>query len=343
MAIAQILHGDIVGNTTQLRDLVAESELVHDEMWRMVGLLSLGHSLAFHGDTGEATSAALAAVEAAADLGDYNQGFAYAALAVATLAAGDVEASAQAAEAARSLMSVQPELARVNVVPLAQVALARGDLDTARRWADDAVSVAPNMHRSLALAARAGVAIAQSDLSQAERDAHEALTIAVDLNGLMIVPDVLECVAVLAAGRGDPREATRLFGAAQAVRSRTGWMRFKVYKEAHDMVLAAMREAVGDKEFEDIWAEGAALSADEAIADVQRGRGRRKRPAAGWASLTPAELNVVRLVGEGLANKDIAERLFVSPRTVQAHLSHVYSKLGITSRLQLAQEAGRQR
>jgi DNA-binding NarL/FixJ family response regulator len=47
------------------------------------------------------------------------------------------------------------------------------------------------------------------------------------------------------------------------------------------------------------------------------------------------------IVSEGLANKDIATRLFVSPRTVQAHLSHVYTKLGLTSRVQLVQEAGR--
>ncbi|MDT7763593.1 MAG: hypothetical protein QOC63_3013, partial [Mycobacterium sp.] len=66
-----------------------------------------------------------------------------------------------------------------------------------------------------------------------------------------------------------------------------------------------------------------------------------KRASRGWASLTRAELEVVKLVSEGLGNKEVAARLFVSPRTVQAHLTHVYTKLGLTSRVQLAQEATR--
>jgi DNA-binding CsgD family transcriptional regulator len=94
-------------------------------------------------------------------------------------------------------------------------------------------------------------------------------------------------------------------------------------------------------DFESTWAEGAAMSTEGAIACAQRGRGQRKRPASGWASLTPAERDVVRLVSEGLGNKDITTRLFVSPRTVQTHLTHIYTKLGLTSRVQLVQEAAR--
>ncbi len=341
VALAHCMFGDLGKAVVQFRDLVAEAEAAHDITWQGAGLVSLGHMLARHGDLEEARAAGLAAVEAAADYGDFNQGFGYAALAVAKLAAGDVEGSAQAAEEAWKLMSVQPELTAVNVIPLAEVALARGDIETARRWADEALALAPGMHRMMALATRAGIAIAQNDIGQAERDAHESLAMAVDLNALIVVPDLLECLAVLAAGRGDPTDATRLLGAADAVRGRTRYVRFKIYEEAYELGLISMREALGDNEFETAWAAGAALSTDEAIAYARRRRGQRKRPDTGWESLTPAELNVVALVSQGLANKDIAERLFVSPRTVQAHLSHVYSKLGVTSRLQLAQEAAR--
>lgn len=53
------------------------------------------------------------------------------------------------------------------------------------------------------------------------------------------------------------------------------------------------------------------------------------------------ELEVVALVHEGLGNREIAARLFVSPRTVQTHLTHVYAKVGVASRVALAQLASR--
>ena len=59
----------------------------------------------------------------------------------------------------------------------------------------------------------------------------------------------------------------------------------------------------------------------------------------GWGALTASELSVARLVAEGLTNREVAERLFVSPHTVNSHLRHVFTKLGINSRVELARLA----
>jgi DNA-binding CsgD family transcriptional regulator len=72
---------------------------------------------------------------------------------------------------------------------------------------------------------------------------------------------------------------------------------------------------------------------------VRRGRRTPRRPSFGWESLTPTELRVVTLAAEGLTNGQIAERLFVSRRTVATHLEHVFSKLGHANRVELAAEA----
>ena len=193
----------------------------------------------------------------------------------------------------------------------------------------------------LALITRARVAIAQGDVEHAERDTHDALARAAEDAAHLVIPDILECLAILAGDGAGHREAARLFGAADAIRERMGTVRFKIWDVGYEASLAAVRDALGEQDFESAWAEGAAMSTEEAIAYAQRGRGERKRPTSGWGSLTPAELEVVQLVGEGLPNEDIATRLFVSPRTVQDHLTHIYTKLGLTSRMQLAQEAAR--
>ena len=238
-------------------------------------------------------------------------------------------------------MSVLPARAAVQRVFSAQAALAGGDLVAARRLADEAVATTTGWSLTWALSTRARVAIAQGEPEQAERDAHDALACAADIEAYLYIPDILECLAMLASEAGSHREAARFFGAAHAIRLRMGAVRFKIYDAGYEASVAALRDALGENDFDAAWAEGAALSTEEAIAYAQRGRGQRKRPTSGWASLTPTELDVVRLVSEGLANNDIATRLFVSPRTVQTHLTHVYTKLGLSSRVQLVQEAAR--
>ncbi len=77
---------------------------------------------------------------------------------------------------------------------------------------------------------------------------------------------------------------------------------------------------------------------------VRRGRrSRHTRATSGWEALTTTELEVAALVAEGLSNPAAAQRMYISRRTVDAHLSHIYTKLGMVSRTQLAAEVVRRR
>jgi DNA-binding CsgD family transcriptional regulator len=72
-------------------------------------------------------------------------------------------------------------------------------------------------------------------------------------------------------------------------------------------------------------------------------RGTRQRPTRGWDALTETELRVVACAAEGLTNSQIAHRLFISHHTVATHLAHVFDKLGVGSRVELAAQATRRR
>jgi DNA-binding CsgD family transcriptional regulator len=99
--------------------------------------------------------------------------------------------------------------------------------------------------------------------------------------------------------------------------------------------------ALGAAAFESAHAEGGALSRGDAVAWLRRARGARKRPSHGWESLTPTELEVVRRAAAGLTNPQIAEQLLIARATVKVHLSHVYAKLGVRNRSQLAAAAAK--
>jgi DNA-binding CsgD family transcriptional regulator len=189
------------------------------------------------------------------------------------------------------------------------------------------------------MAVDALIARADGNLVAAEELAHEALSHQHQTGLRFFVAHTLEALAGIAAARESYVEFARLAGAAQALRDEMGYvLRYPYEQRVRNTDLPAARCALGDEAFDAAFAEGSALDEDAAVAYAQRARGERKRPTTGWQSLTPTETDIVRLVAEGLTNKQIGERLIMGAETVKTHLSHVYDKLGIHSRTALATE-----
>ncbi|MGB3896840.1 MAG: LuxR C-terminal-related transcriptional regulator [Mycolicibacter sinensis] len=338
LAYTRTIRGDLAEALARFRELTDEATVDNDAMFQVYSLVMQAMILAFQGDGVAARVAAEASLEGCAGLVESYEVSCFCALGAALLADGDAPAALRADEVAHQRFGRDPAMAGSYAwTPLAP--LACGELGTARRWADGVVASARGWFRATALVARARIELAQGEHGAGERDAYEALVIVAASRGLLVVPDLLECLADFAGHAGSSREAARLLGAADSARQRMGCIRFKVFDADFRASVSGIRDMVGDNDFDTSWTEGAALSTEEAIAYAQRGRGERKRPASGWASLTPTERDVVRLVSEGLSNKEIADRLFISPRTVETHLTHVYAKVGLRSRVQLAKQA----
>ncbi|MGH3811666.1 MAG: LuxR C-terminal-related transcriptional regulator [Pseudonocardiaceae bacterium] len=187
------------------------------------------------------------------------------------------------------------------------------------------------------------LALAAGETTEAERYVHDALDRLVAKGFALDIPECLDVLAAAAAAQESFQEAARLLGAAAAGRERLGIVRFPAEPQFWASVGHTTREALGDDLYDTAFAMGAALGTDEAVAYVRRARGERKRPSHGWDSLTPTELQVVRHIAAGLTNRQIGEQMFISAGTVKVHLSHIFAKLDIPARSQLAAEATRHR
>jgi predicted ATPase/class 3 adenylate cyclase/DNA-binding CsgD family transcriptional regulator len=170
---------------------------------------------------------------------------------------------------------------------------------------------------------------------------HDALAIALDQNLRLIAVDALEGLAVAAAGTESWAESVRLLGAAQRLRDETGYRwRFSSEERAVHIARTTAIDALGS-DADAAASEGSNLDWRAAAAYARRARGERKRPGHGWASLTPTEQQVVALVAEGLTNPQIAERLLMGRATVKTHLEHIFTKLNIRTRAELAAATAR--
>jgi DNA-binding CsgD family transcriptional regulator/tetratricopeptide (TPR) repeat protein len=228
---------------------------------------------------------------------------------------------------------------------LAEVLRLQGDVDGAAVHAERAVEVAEQIgnvfYRARAVRVLGRLAAARSQWGDAERLHHKALAIITERGFRAELPNTLEALAEVAAGLESNEEAVAFLGAAAHARRELGLVAWERQREELAVLTERVREALGPEAFETAWARGADLSADEVVGWVRRARGSRKRPSGGWESLTPTELEVVRHAAAGHTNPEIGERMFISRGTVKTHLSHIYAKLDVRNRSELAAVAMR--
>jgi predicted ATPase/DNA-binding CsgD family transcriptional regulator len=171
---------------------------------------------------------------------------------------------------------------------------------------------------------------------------HSALQLAIDHRLRLIAVDALEGLAVAATRTESWAESLRLLAAGQRLRDELDYRwRFPSEQAAVDAARQLATDNLDDADAEQANKDGQNLDWQAAAAYARRARGERKRPRHGWASLTPTEQQVVDLITDGLTNAQIAARLLMGQATVKTHLAHIFSKLGVTTRAQLAGEAAR--
>jgi len=215
---------------------------------------------------------------------------------------------------------------------------AQAHLESSRALSSD-----PRLPQTLgwALLGLAELASEDGGCDEAWELTHDSLGVLDDYGDRVGAVAALEQVADLAVARGEPERALRLLAASQRFHTDTGIARFPLQADRFDRARSTAHAALDDTAAIACWDAGGELSLADAVTYARRGRGERQRPQLGWASLTPTERDIVRLVAEGHTNAKIGERLFVSVHTVKKHLAHVYAKVEVDGRADLAAEVAR--
>jgi predicted ATPase/DNA-binding CsgD family transcriptional regulator len=256
-------------------------------------------------------------------------------LGLAVWFAGDVERFRMLVE--ESLVAFR-ELGDVEGVGLATLHLGMVALSR-----DDPASARPRLEESLAICGELGdrrtIAKGAYFLGDALLGLHEhaaartlyeeSLSLSIELGDRWVSTISLEGLARTAAATRQPEAAAKLLGAADALRDATGATRSAYWRGLHERLVAETRPRLGDDAFQRAWEAGRTLTPEQAVAILP--------PPAAPATerpdgLTRRELEVLGLVAEGLTDAQVAERLVVSLRTVNAHLRSIYRKLDVRSR-----------
>ena len=222
-----------------------------------------------------------------------------------------------------------------------QVALGQGDLVTAHSLAERSVVLYKEMGHlhgtAESLSAFGKVLAAEADYAAARTRYEEGLEISGALGEKWISAICLLGLGEVVAAQRQLAWAAQLWGAADILRDTIGVPIPPIELADYERALSAARVHLGERAFAAAWSQGRSMTPEQAVA----AQGQKPIPSSTTiatllpiypAGLTAREVEVLRLLAGGLTDVQIAEKLVLSPRTVHAHVSSIYSKLGVTSR-----------
>ena len=223
----------------------------------------------------------------------------------------------------------------------------QGDHERAKRLAERGLTLSREVGErqaiSVALNTLATLAQAERDHERTRELFEEGLTVSAELGNESDVVHCLEGLASIAGAEDSFERAARLWGAAGALLEEieVGVHTYVPDRSLQQSQVAAAHARLDEEAFEAAWAEGRMMTSEQAIqyALEQEAAPKQAAAEANPAGLSAREAEVLRLVAGGLTNAEVAEKLFLSSRTVDWHLGTIYRKLGSHSRTEAARFA----
>jgi len=187
------------------------------------------------------------------------------------------------------------------------------------------------------------VATAEGHHAEARAALREGLCLRQELGDRWGIAQSLESIAALAAAGTQPQRALELAGLAAGIRENIGGQLTPMERAMLDHWLVPLRRVLGEDATTLAWEAGRATPVGQAVerglaateAPPTRANRRRSHPQEQVTVLSPREQEVAALLAHGLSNRQIAERLVVTERTVATHIEHILDKLGFASRHQV--------
>jgi predicted ATPase/class 3 adenylate cyclase/DNA-binding CsgD family transcriptional regulator len=226
------------------------------------------------------------------------------------------------------------------------LALSEGDTARAASLIEQALALFQEMQlqrgTALSLFALAQAATVEGDDARSQALYEQGLGVVRKGGGKRTIPAGLEGLAAAVAAQGNLVWAAHLWGAAEALREALRTPLPPIEQATYQRAVDAARTELGESAFARAWAKGRMMTPEQVLATqgqaVITGAGERSSspttasPPRYPDGLTAREVEVLRVVAQGLTNEQVAERLVISPRTVDTHLTSIYGKIGVSSR-----------